>query len=47
VIVSFALTLGLYEALVRPFRVTRILFGMKANPGRLPSKGVFDAERKV
>ena len=37
VIVSFAITLGLYEALVRPFRVTRILFGMKTNPGRLPS----------
>ena len=29
VIVSFAGTLGLYEALVRRFRVTRLLFGMK------------------
>ena len=29
VIVSFAVTLGLYEALVRRFRVTRLLFGMK------------------
>ena len=29
VIVSFAATLGLYEALVRRFRVTRLLFGMK------------------
>lgn len=47
VIVSFAITLGLYEALVRPFRVTRILFGMKASFGCLPSKGLFHAERKV
>ena len=29
VIVSFAVTLGLYETLVRRFRVTRFLFGMK------------------
>ena len=29
VIVSFAATLGLYEALVRPFRLTRLLSGMK------------------
>jgi hypothetical protein len=29
VIVSFAATLGLYEALVRRFRVTRLLSGMK------------------
>jgi len=29
VIVSFAVTLGLYEVLVRRFRVTRLLFGMK------------------
>lgn len=47
VIVSSAITLGVYEALVRPFRVTRILFGMKPSPGRLPSRGLFDAERKV
>jgi hypothetical protein len=29
VIVSFAATLGLYETLVRRFRITRLLFGMK------------------
>jgi glucan biosynthesis protein C len=29
VIVSFAVTLGLYEALIRRFRITRLLFGMK------------------
>jgi len=29
VVVSFAATLGLYETLVRRFRVTRLLFGMK------------------
>jgi peptidoglycan/LPS O-acetylase OafA/YrhL len=29
VMVSFAATLGLYEMLIRRFRITRILFGMK------------------
>jgi len=33
VIVSFAVTLGLYEVLVRRFRVTRVLFGMKPAGG--------------
>jgi glucans biosynthesis protein C len=33
VLVSFAVTLGLYEALVRRFRLTRFLFGMKATAG--------------
>ncbi len=33
VIVSFAGTLGLYEVLVRRFRVTRVLFGMKPATG--------------
>jgi peptidoglycan/LPS O-acetylase OafA/YrhL len=36
VIVSFAATLGLYQTLIRRFRVTRLLFGMKppSNPER-------------
>ena len=29
VVLSFAATLGLYEALVRRFRLTRVLFGLK------------------
>ena len=33
VIVSFAVTLCLYEVLVRRFRVTRVLFGMKPAGG--------------
>jgi len=32
VVLSFAATLGLYEALVRRFRVTRVLFGLKPRP---------------
>jgi hypothetical protein len=28
-VLSFAATLGLYEALVRRFRLTRVLFGLK------------------
>lgn len=34
-IVSFALTVALYDLLVRPFRITRFLFGLK-NPPRAP-----------
>jgi glucans biosynthesis protein C len=33
--VSFALTVAIYEFAVRPFRITRVLFGMK-NPLRVP-----------
>jgi peptidoglycan/LPS O-acetylase OafA/YrhL len=33
VCVSFAVTLALYEVLVRRFRIPRLLFGMKALPG--------------
>ncbi len=36
VIVSFAATLGLYETLVRRFRITRLLFGMKPLSGLAP-----------
>jgi glucans biosynthesis protein C len=36
VIVSFAGTLGLYEVLVRRFRVSRLLFGMKPPPSSDP-----------
>jgi hypothetical protein len=32
VVLSFAATLGLYEALVRRFRLTRVLFGLKPRP---------------
>jgi peptidoglycan/LPS O-acetylase OafA/YrhL len=46
--VSFALTVAIYDLAVRPFRVTRFLFGMK-NPPRAASTvpappGVVDAE---
>jgi hypothetical protein len=32
VLVSFAATLGIYQLLVRRFRITRLLFGMKPAP---------------
>jgi len=32
VVLSFAATLGLYEALVRRFRLTRVLLGLKPRP---------------
>jgi len=35
VVLSFAVTLGLYEALVRRFRLTRVLFGLKPRPSPL------------
>jgi len=37
VVLSFAVTLGLYEALVRRFRLTRVLFGLKPRLSPLPA----------
>jgi glucans biosynthesis protein C len=37
VVLSFAATLGLYEALVRRFRLTRVLFGLKPLPSPPPA----------
>jgi len=37
VVLSFAVTLGLYEALVRRFRLTRVLFGLKLRLSPLPA----------
>jgi glucan biosynthesis protein C len=37
VIVSFAGTLGLYQVLIRSFRLSRLLFGMKPRPAGLPA----------
>ena len=37
VIVSFAGTVGLYQALIRPFRLSRLLFGMKPRPAGQPA----------
>ena len=47
VVVSFAATLGLYEALVRRFGLTRVLFGLKPAPAPALSKPTTPRPRLV